>query len=132
MQELSTIFNALVAANILRDQMHALDHEEVWVLYLTSSLKPIGTEMISKGTLTETAIDCRTVLRQVLLHNAYGLVLLHNHPSGDPRPSQHDIQFTDNLRRACKLMDVILPDHIITSEDSFFSFAEGKTIPFNL
>lgn len=63
MQELSTISNALVAANILRDQMHALDHEEVWVLYLTSSLKPIGTEMISKGTLTETAIDCRTVLR---------------------------------------------------------------------
>ena len=130
MQELSTISNALVAANILRDQMHALDHEEVWVLYLTSSLKPIGTEMISKGTLTETAIDCRTVLRQVLLHNAYGLVLLHNHPSGDPTPSASDIRFTDRLRKACSLMDIKLLDHIITAENAFYSFAEEATTKY--
>ena len=124
MQELSTISNALVAANILRDQMHALDHEEVWVLYLTSSLKPIGTEMISKGTLTETAIDCRTVLRNALLVNAASVILFHNHPSGDPHPSAQDIYFTQKLKRACSLVDVNLLDHIVVGEDRFFSFAD--------
>ena len=86
--------------------------------------------MLSKGTLTETAIDCRTVLRQALLHNAAALILLHNHPSGNPKPSQQDIHFTDQLRKACLLIDIRLVDHIITSKNSFYSFIEEKVFTY--
>lgn len=60
------------------------------------------------------------------------LILLHNHPSGDPAPSQADIRFTKNLLDACKLMQVNLIDHIITAKDSFFSFHEEKSIPYDI
>jgi DNA repair protein RadC len=129
MQEIT---NARAAANVLRDQMHALDHEEAWVIYLTTRMTPIGTEMIAKGTLTATSIDCRTILRQALLHNAAALILMHNHPSGDPLPTQADIRFTKQLKQACKLMDIHLLDHIITVDDSFYSFSEETTTPFNI
>ena len=126
------INNCRAAAALLRDKFHALDHEEVWVLYLTSRMHPIGSEMISKGTLTATSIDCRTVLRQALLHNAAALILMHNHPSGDPLPSPNDIRFTKQLRQACSLMDVQLLDHIITADEGFYSFSEETTQPFNI
>jgi DNA repair protein RadC len=126
------INNCRAAAALLRDKFHALDHEEVWVLYLTARMHPIGSEMISKGTLTATSIDCRTVLRQALLHNAAALILMHNHPSGDPSPSPNDIRFTKQLRQACSLMDVQLLDHIITADEGFYSFSEETTQPFNI
>ena len=76
------------------------------------------------GTLKETSIDCRTVIRKALLLNAMGFVLVHNHPSGDPRPSVHDINFTDRLNKACSLMDIKLLDHIVIGENGYFSFAD--------
>jgi len=130
MEELNQITSAAVAAAMLHEQMHDLDHEEVWIIYLNSIFIPIGTEMVSKGTLTETSIDCRTVLRHALLHNAAALILLHNHPSGNPKPSQQDIHFTDQLRKACLLIDIRLVDHIITSKKSFYSFIEEKVFTY--
>lgn len=130
MQELAPITTAASAATMLHDRMNNLDHEEVWVIYLTSRVTPLGTEMLSKGTLTETTIDCRTVIRQVLLKNAAAIILLHNHPSGDPTPSASDIRFTDRLRKACSLMDIKLLDHIITAENAFYSFAEETTTKY--
>ena len=130
MQELAPITTAASAATMLHDRMNNLDHEEVWVIYLTSRVTPLGTEMLSKGTLTETTIDCRTVIRQVLLKNAAAIILLHNHPSGDPTPSASDIRFTDRLRKACSLMDIKFLDHIITSENAFYSFAEETTTKY--
>lgn len=82
---------------LLHDDLYGLDHEEAWLLYLNKHSHPIGKEMISKGTLDRTAIDSRTIMRQALLHNAAAIVILHNHPSGTSRPSQHDIFFTNNL-----------------------------------
>ena len=70
------------------------------------------------------------MLRQSLLNNAGGIILLHNHPSGDSRPSQADIRFTDKLRQACSLMGINLVDHIIVAEESFFSFCEEKTFKY--
>ena len=132
MEELQKIQHPATAVAIVRDRMPSLDHEEAWALYLTSTQTLIGTEMLAKGTLDELAIDCRTVLRQVLLHNAASLILLHNHPSGDPAPSQADIRFTEQLNRACNLLDIHLIDHIITAKDSFFSFHEEKSIPYDI
>ena len=124
MQVTTRITTPAAAERVLHDQMKALDHEEVWAVFLDRKASVIGQEMLSKGTLTETAIDCRTVLRNALLVNAASVILFHNHQSGDPRPSVHDIQFTQRLKKACSLVDVILLDHIVVCEDSFFSFAD--------
>jgi DNA repair protein RadC len=123
MQVSSNITNAHAAEAVLHDHMHDLDHEEVWAVFLDLRAKVIDQLMLSKGTLTQTSIDCRTVLRNALLVNASSLILLHNHPSGDPRPSVQDINFTDRLRKACSLMDIKLLDHIVIGRDGFFSFA---------
>ena len=104
MQVSSNITNANTEEAVLHDHMHDLDQEEVWAVYLDLRAKVIDQQMLSKGTLTQTSIDCRTVLRDALLVNASSLILLHNHPSGDPRPSVQDINFTDRLRKACSLM----------------------------
>ena len=123
MQVSSNITNAPAAEAVLHDRMHDLDHEEVWAVFLDLRAKVIDQQMLSKGTLTQTSIDCRTVLRNALLVNAASLILLHNHPSGDPRPSHQDINFTDRLHKACTLMDIKLMDHIVIGKNGFFSFA---------
>ena len=115
------------AEDLLHDELHDLDHEEAWVIYLTSRRTLIDKEMVSKGTYDTTAIDCRTILRQALLHNAMSIILLHNHPSGDPKPSSNDIFFTSKLREACILMDIKLIDHIIVGGDYLYSFSDEKT-----
>ena len=128
MQVTQSIINPQAAEAILHDRMQALDHEEVWAIFLDRKAKVINQQMLSKGTLTQTSIDCRTVLRNALLVNAASLILLHNHPSGDPRPSQSDILFTVKLRKACSLMDIQLLDHIIIGENEFYSFANEIVI----
>jgi DNA repair protein RadC len=124
MQVISNITNSQTAVAVLHDQMQALDHEEVWAVFLDLRGKVIDRQMLSKGTLTQTSIDCRTVLRNALLVNAASIILLHNHPSGDPRPSHQDIHFTDRLNKACSLMDIKLLDHIVVGENGYFSFAD--------
>ena len=127
-QKRQRILDCKAAENAVHDVLHGLDHEEVWVLFLTCDNRVITKEMVSKGTLTGTTLDNRTVIRRALLNNAYGIVLLHNHPSGNPIPSVQDIQFTAGMRKACDLMDINLMDHIITGDDCFFSFSEDRTI----
>lgn len=127
---LHRITNPVTAECLLHDRMCNLDHEEVWAIYLNSKLIPLDQQMLSKGTIDHTAIDCRTVLRNALLLNASSFILLHNHPSGDPNPSKEDISFTDKLRKACSLIDINLLDHIIVGDESFFSFAEDTTTKY--
>lgn len=119
-----------MAAGFVRNWMCQLDHEEVWAVFLTGNNSVICDMMLSKGTLTQTSIDCRTVLRNALLVNAASLILLHNHPSGTPLPSVSDINFTNQLRKVCALMDILLLDHIIITADTFYSFAEESTLKY--
>lgn len=96
------------------------------MIFLTSCNGVIATEMLSRGTLTNTAIDSRTILRQALLHNAASIILCHNHPSGNERPSMADIDLTENLHKACSLLDIRLIDHIIVGAEGYFSFSEEQ------
>ena len=121
------IGNSRMAHEVIHDHMKDLDHEEVWVIHLTNANTVISAEMIAMGTLNETAVDSRTVLRAALLQNAASIILAHNHPSGMPQPGQADIMFTERLKAACNLMEIKLLDHIVTAGDSFFSFAEETT-----
>lgn len=117
------IANSREAEKLLHNRLYRLDHEEVWVIYLTSVNTVIGKEMVSKGTLSRTSIDPRTILRQVLLRNAASIIVLHNHPSGSSKPSKEDMIFTGMLRNACRTLDIELVDHIILGADEFFSFS---------
>ena len=118
------IHNSREAVKLVSPALSDLDHEEAWVIFLTSQNGVISTDMLSKGTLNKTAIDCRTILRQALLKNAAAIILCHNHPSGNEHPSRADIGLTETLQKACKLMDIPLLDHIILSSGKYYSFAD--------
>lgn len=124
----TTIHNSRDAVQLVYPVLSELDHEEAWVIFLTTCNKVIAKEMLSKGTLTHTSIDSRTILRQALLHNAAAIILCHNHPSGNECPSRADIGLTDNLQKACSLLDIPLLDHIIVGDGAYFSFSDEQTV----
>lgn len=98
------------------------------VLLLNNSNKIIGYTTISEGGLTCTIVDVRMIMQTALVSNATSIILTHNHPSGNPRPSGHDDYLTKKIKSACELMDIRLLDHIIvTPYDCFYSYCnEGR------
>ncbi len=99
--------------------------EEFYSLYLNTKNQIIGVEMISRGTLNASLIHPREVFKGALLANANCIMLAHNHPSGNPEPSNADKQVTSILVKAGKLLDVQVLDHIIVGDESYFSFRES-------
>lgn len=118
------------AANLLKACISTLDHEELWGLFLNQDNRLISIEMITKGSLNATIIDARTILRRSLLNNASKVLVAHNHPSGNPAPSKNDIEQTQKIRRACSALDISLVDHLVLSEDSYFSFDEERVLNY--
>lgn len=104
-----------------------LKHEEFWVAYLNQSNRVVWRCQISKGGVAETAVDVRIILKNAIEHLATGLILCHNHPSGNNRPSNADDQFTQKMKEAARLMDIRVLDHLIICEGCYYSYAdEGK------
>ena len=112
------------AAGYLREDFRDLDHEESWILLLNSANLPLAKKMITVGTIKSTQIDHRRIIKEALLTNATAIILFHNHPSGTPVPSVADINETNKLRKACDIFDISLLDHIILTDESYYSFAE--------
>jgi DNA repair protein RadC len=105
--------------NVLR-QTTRIDNEpqEVfYVLALDTQNRVIGLYEAFRGTVNASLVSPREVIQIALLHNANALAVAHNHPSGEPEPSLEDIRTTDNLNRACKLMDLQLLDHVILGDN---------------
>lgn len=98
------------------------------VLLLNNANKIIGYTTISEGGLTSTIVDVRVIIQTALVCNATSIILTHNHPSGNPRPSGQDDSLTRRIQEACKLLDIRLLDHIIvTPFNSFYSYCdEGR------
>ncbi|MBO5194168.1 MAG: JAB domain-containing protein, partial [Bacteroidales bacterium] len=101
-------------------------HEECWIIYLNRSNRIIGKERISSGGMTETTVDNRVLVRRALEKNACSVILVHNHPSGDPTPGKADISATISLRNALRTCDISLVDHVVVSDDRFYSFADEQ------
>jgi len=112
------------AAGYLREDLRNLDHEESWILLLNSANLPLAKKMITVGTIKSIQIDHRRIIKEALLTNATAIILFHNHPSGTPAPSVADINETNKLRKACDIFDISLLDHIILTDESYYSFAE--------
>ncbi len=110
-----------------RPTLGTADHEEAHVLLMNNRLRLIKSVRLSSGGLTETAVDVRVIIREALLHNATALTLIHNHPSGNARPSRDDDQITAKLKCACETMRIYMVDHVIVTDSQYYSYAEeGK------
>ncbi|WP_297448647.1 DNA repair protein RadC [Ferrovum sp.] len=99
-------------------------HESFWVLYLDAQHQLIQAEELFRGTLTQTAVYPREVLKGALRHNAAAILLSHNHPSGLAQPSTADRQLTEVLKRALTLVDIRVLDHFVVAGPELVSFAE--------
>jgi DNA repair protein RadC len=122
---LDTINGSKDAYNIMRRHLIDLNHEEFWVLMLNRSGKVIAKELISKGGLTGTVADPKIIFNLALQHSAASIVMAHNHPSGNLKPSQLDIELTKKIANAGKMLDMNVLDHLIITNDGFYSFADG-------
>lgn len=105
-----------------------LPHEEFWIVYLNNSNKVIQKNQLSKGGITGTLVDVRLVLKTALEVGAVGLVLAHNHPSGNLKPSEADKQLTQKLKTAAESLDIKVLDHLIVTENAYFSFADENIL----
>ena len=101
-----------------------LAHEEFWVLFLNNSNKIISKSQLSKGGMTGTIVDVRLVFKLALENGATGLILCHNHPSGNLEPSKADKEITKKLKAAGESLDVKVLDHLIITETKYYSFVD--------
>ncbi|WP_324720692.1 RadC family protein [Salinimicrobium sp. HB62] len=109
---------------LMQPKIGELPHEEFWILYLNNSNKVIQELPLSKGGITGTLVDVRLAFKQALHLGATALILAHNHPSGNLNPSAADKQLTQKFKTAGESLDVKVLDHIIITENSYFSFAD--------
>lgn len=101
-----------------------LQHEVFWVLFLDMRHRLTSAEMMFRGTLGQTSVYPREVVKAALLRNAAAVVVAHNHPTGDPEPSRADEHLTQTLKSALRLVDVQLLDHFVVGDARTVSFAE--------
>ncbi len=95
--------------------------EKLVCLYLNTALKLLGLEVVAVGSLNVVFTSPKEILRGAVENLAYGLIVAHNHPSGELRPSREDLEFTKRLKSACELLEVQLIDHLIFCEEGYLS-----------
>ncbi len=110
--------------DIMQPLLGDLTHEEFWIIYLNNSNKIIQKDKLSKGGITGTLVDVRLVLKNALQYGATGIILVHNHPSGTLKPSEADKQLTSKLKTASQSLDIKVLDHLIITQNDYFSFAD--------
>jgi DNA repair protein RadC len=122
--ELSKIISSKNAFEIMQPIIGELSHEEFWVLFLNNSNKVISKSQLSKGGIAGTVVDIRLVFKLALENGATGLILCHNHPSGNLKPSDADKQITKKIKTAGEILDVKILDHLIITETKYYSFVD--------
>ena len=99
--------------------------ESFFILLLNRSNETIGYAKISQGGIVGTVVDKKILLKYVVESLASGIILAHNHPSGNANPSEADLRITKDLQQLCNLVDSTVLDHVILTADSFYSFADN-------
>lgn len=114
-------------ARLMLPQLRHLEHEECWLLMLNRAGLLIGKEMLSSGSDETTVLEPRQAIRKIVEKQAAAVILVHNHPGASPVPSEADIRETRRLRSALRPLDIPLLDHVILSDNAFYSFTEEKS-----
>ena len=112
-------------AEIFQPLLSDLSHEEFWILFLNRSNKVINRMKLSQGGISGTVTDVRMVMKKAIEYLASGIIVCHNHPSGNLNPSESDSKITQKIKDAGNLLDIQLLDHIIISEKDYYSFADN-------
>jgi len=121
------IYTTTDIVELMQDKIAYLKHEEFWVIFLNQNAKILSIENFGKGGITSTSVDVRLIIKKAISCDATGIVVCHNHPSGNVNPSSKDIQLTSQIVQAATYLNVNFLDHIILYKDSYFSFRdEGR------
>jgi DNA repair protein RadC len=108
----------------LKPYLSDLNHEEFYVVYVNHANEIIQTKQISKGGITGTAVDGKIIFNYALQCQATGFIMSHNHPSGNLNPSESDIRLTKSIREFAKYIDIAMLDHLIFTDNGYFSFSD--------
>ena len=120
----STVSNSSDIALYLQTKLKDYRHEVFAVLFLNRANKVNHFEIVSEGGITGTVADPRIILRIALEQDAVNIILCHNHPSGSVKPSRADEQLTAKIKEAARFLDIVVLDHVIVSEEGYYSFAD--------
>lgn len=123
-----SISNPRTVFQMMAPILRGIDHEECWGLFLNRANFVLSKERFSSGGIDSTVIDVKSIVRKALEKKATSVILIHNHPSGNPLPGTNDIRETRNLKKALETCGIALMDHIIIAEDSFYSFADEEKV----
>lgn len=121
------VTSSVTACKLMKHHFQHLDHEEFWVMMLSRSAKILKEVRIGQGGLTGTVVDVKMIMRAAIQENASAMILFHNHPSGNIRPSTQDDDLTRKIVEAAKFIDVRVNDHIIITDSNYYSYNdEGR------
>lgn len=118
------ITSSKIAYQILSKKISDLPHEEFWMLLLNRANQVVKEEYLSKGGIAGTVVDVRLICKSAIENSASGIVIAHNHPSGQISPSEQDKQITKKIKDALKILEISLLDHLIIGDRQYFSFAD--------
>ena len=111
----------LLAKEILEDRME--HHEEVYLILLNQASKILGVALVSRGSVNKTVVDIKIIFQHIILSNSSRIILFHNHPSGNCKPSKADDELTKNITQLSSLAGVDFIDHLIVSDDDYYSYS---------
>jgi len=126
-----SISSSADAVDVFREHFDAeeMDYgESFFALYLNQANKVLGIKKISECGISSTLVDVRIIMQAALLCNASGIIVSHNHPSGNLKPSSADLKMTAEIKEAAKILKMSLLDHVILTSESHFSFADDGII----
>ncbi|MGA9212674.1 RadC family protein [Kaistella sp.] len=126
--EKTQISSSKESYNILLPYLSDLHTEEFWAIYLNQNNRVLGKSKLSSGGINQSVVDVRILFKTALEHLATGLIIAHNHPSGNLKPSSEDIRITKQITDAGKILNIQLLDHLIISQNAYLSFADENLL----
>jgi len=124
----TAITQSIDVVNFLKNSLQFEPKEYFMIVLLNQAHKIIHEEILSEGGITGTIADPRIIFKIALAHSATGMIICHNHPSGQLRPSKMDDQLTEKVKKGAQLFDLQLVDHIIVSTEGYYSYAEQSSL----
>ncbi len=122
--EKSVITSSNDGYQILRKYLSDLRTEEFWAIFLNQSNKVLHFSQLTQGGINQSIVDVRILFKTALDHYATAIIIAHNHPSGNLKPSKEDIDITQRIKEAGKMLNIQLLDHLIVTQNSYFSFSD--------